>query len=761
MNTKVVSISEESKILNEIKPKIDSLILEIAQEITNENFTKFFQDFFDEKTSLNKGTGQMFAYFILEILWLYEIVRRENTKIKLSETIEKDQIIKDIEVLKNKHGFKIFPIDLISKLSKKLIEKTISSLESIEDEYAKKGKVDIRGVIFQNLLPEELRKVTGSYHTRSDAAEILASISIEDSESTVMDLSCGSGKLLVASNNRIKELNQKKINTLNQMFGVELMQIPSCLAVINLFLENPDVKSIINIANSDSLFLEPESQLSMLKSNESQSKLSKVDVIIMNPPFTRQESLEKTQKDQLEYRFSKYDIVNKRIGLHGYFILQGDKFLKDNGIMALVLPATVLRIESFAKLRKYIVDNFEIKFLISSSKSSSFSYGSRFREILLVIKKTKPKKSDKIRIGVLNEKPVIGKNVKNIIDGLTKKSIKDYKEMELIDINNYVFAQNYQNLFKFISLSKEKVFLTYEKIYSDNKKLIKFNKYCKVNDHKLIRGWETLRSLHPIQSDYILLNKDNTDEKSPWFFVKQDKANISITNSKTNAKLKIPNSSIKFGLRRLGKINTISANDKLDYIVCKKFKEIDKFLSTPIIDNFEEWEKITQKKSSKLAFVRRFSLGGKSMSVCAIVSDEEFTPTQTMTIITHISTDDAKILALWLNSSLHILQMIVERVETEGAYMELPEWAMKELFIINPDSLTNIQRKKILKIYEKISNIEFPSLVQQLKEGFSSRDEIDQVFLDILEIKDTKIKDVQNLVRKEIDDLRSLVKSND
>ena len=63
------------------------------------------------------------------------------------------------------------------------------------------------------------------------------------------------------------------------------MKIPSCLAVINLFLENPDVKSIINIANSDSLFLEPESQLSMLKSNESQSKLSKVDVIIMNPPF--------------------------------------------------------------------------------------------------------------------------------------------------------------------------------------------------------------------------------------------------------------------------------------------------------------------------------------------------------------------------------------------------------------------------------------------------------------------------------------------
>jgi hypothetical protein len=264
-----------------------------------------------------------------------------------------------------------------------------------------------------------------------------------------------------------------------------------------------------------------------------------------------------------------------------------------------------------------------------------------------------------------------------------------------------------------------------------------------------------------VQSDYVLLNKEDTDKKSPWYFVKKDQTNIFITNSQTEEKLKIPHDSIKFGLRRLGKINTISANNKLDYIVCKKFKDIGKFLSKPVIENFAEWEKIIQKKSSKLAFVRRFSLGGKSMSVCAIVSDEEFTPTQTMTIITHISEEDAKILALWLNSSLHILQMIVERVETEGAYMELPEWAMKELLIINPDILTYTQRTKVLEIYEKNSNVEFPSLVQQLKEGFSSRDEIDQVFLDILEIKDTKIKDIQNLVQEEIEGLRSLVKSND
>jgi type I restriction-modification system DNA methylase subunit len=229
MGSKIGSISEESKILHEIKPRIDSLILEISQEISKEENDTFFK----QEISLNEETNNTFAYFILEILWLYEIIRKENTKIKLSKGLNKDEIVKDIEILKNKYGFKIFPINLISKLSKELIEKTISSLESIEEDYAKKGNVDLRGVIFQNLLPEELRKVTGSYHTRSDAAEILASISINDGKSTVLDLSCGSGKLLVASNHRIKKLQKKESDTLNQIFGIDLMHIPSCLAVIN------------------------------------------------------------------------------------------------------------------------------------------------------------------------------------------------------------------------------------------------------------------------------------------------------------------------------------------------------------------------------------------------------------------------------------------------------------------------------------------------------------------------------------------------
>jgi len=761
MSTKTLEISEESKILHEIKPEIDTIISEIVKEIANNKLKNLFESFFDEKTTSSIETDHMFAYFILEILWLYEIIRRENKKIKLSKDIKKEKIINDLEMLKSKYGFEIFPVELISKLSYTLIEKIICSLESIEKNYQKKGKVDIRGVIFQNLLPEELKKITGSYHTRSDAAEILASISIDTPNSIVMDLSCGSGKLLVAATHRIKELSKNKDISQNQIFGVELMKIPACLAVINLFLENLNTESNVNIGNEDSLFLEPEKTISVLKSTMPKIKIPKADTVIMNPPFTRQESLKKEQKDALTDRFSKYGLVDKRIGLHGYFILLGNEFLEDGGMLSLVLPATVLRIESFTKLRKFLVDNFDIKHIIVSNRSSSFSYNSRFREILFVGRKIKSKKDSKARITVLNEKPVIGKNVKKIISALTEKTSKSTNGIKMIDVDNQIVSENYENLFRFISLSKEKVFHAYNKIFFHNDNLIKFNDYCSKHDKKLIRGWETLRLIHPVQSDYILRNEEETDDKSQWFFVKKEKSGIIIKNYKTKTELKIPIDSVKFGLRRLGDIDTINVNGKLDYIVHKKFKDISKFLSKPVIKNFDEWEKITEKKSSCLAFVRRFSLAGRRMRLCAIVSDEEFTPTQTMSLISHISLEDAKILSLWLNSSLHILQMIVERVETEGAYMELPEWAMKELFVIDPTKLSKNQKVRILSTYERISTIPFPTLSEQLKKGFKVRTEIDQLFLEILEINDLSAKDIQEIVKEEITELKFLVKAND
>jgi hypothetical protein len=105
--------------------------------------------------------------------------------------------------------------------------------------------------------------------------------------------------------------------------------------------------------------------------------------------------------------------------------------------------------------------------------------------------------------------------------------------------------------------------------------------------------------------------------------------------------------------------------------------------------------------------------------------------------------------------------MVVERVETEGSYMELPEWAMKDLFIIDSETLTKKQQTSIITLFERISKIPFPSIMIQLEKEFPIRDEIDKLFLDILGIKEIGVKELQNIVYSEIRELKLLVTPND
>ena len=46
-----------------------------------------------------------------------------------------------------------------------------------------------------------------------------------------------------------------------------------------------------------------------------------------------------------------------------------------------------------------------------------------------------------------------------------------------------------------------------------------------------MRGWETLRSEHPTQSNYIMKNSDDTDVKSPWYLHKKTTKTITTNNS--------------------------------------------------------------------------------------------------------------------------------------------------------------------------------------------------------------------------------------
>jgi len=57
-----------------------------------------------------------------------------------------------------------------------------------------------------------------------------------------------------------------------------------------------------------------------------------------------------------------------------------------------VLPATVLRVESARKVRELLVKNYCIEHIITAWERAAFSEGAQFREIFTNYKKNKRKK---------------------------------------------------------------------------------------------------------------------------------------------------------------------------------------------------------------------------------------------------------------------------------------------------------------------------------------------------------------------------------
>jgi len=114
--------------------------------------------------------------------------------------------------------------------------------------------------------------------------------------------------------------------------------------------------------------------------------LEKVDLVIMNPPFTRQERLPRNTKIP-----SRSGLENTRINsvdswVMGYFILLGDRFVKKGGRMSLVFPARPLNAESAKQIREFLLANYDIEYIISSWERSAFSESTQLREILLIMK---------------------------------------------------------------------------------------------------------------------------------------------------------------------------------------------------------------------------------------------------------------------------------------------------------------------------------------------------------------------------------------
>ena len=307
------------------------------------------------------------------------------------------------------------------------------------------GQTDLLGRVFHLILDEA--KNTGAFYTSAAAATLLAGIAIRDEDVTpdldyqIVDPACGTGTLLAAAGSRVKEITQQHGKVSGRhlieevIHGYDIDIAATHMAAVTLGLMSPDVafrkmnihRFYLDVAHdkvsggditragslelmaSDGLakiagWPQPAKSGQVETGTEDDLAAGRKDLVIMNPPFTRNSLRHKHNpkiitnklKDREKELFSGFPVNRSHYG--GMFLILADRLCDESeGKVALVYPTASCGAPSAHPVWEYLLNGFELDVVITSHDLSRlyFSENTKINESLFVLRRSRDEDNKK------------------------------------------------------------------------------------------------------------------------------------------------------------------------------------------------------------------------------------------------------------------------------------------------------------------------------------------------------------------------------
>ena len=301
---------------------------------------------------------------------------------------------------------------------------------------------DLLGRIFHRVL--DTARYDGSFYTSTAAAVLLASLALREQDADwsdpnavaalrICDPACGTGTLLMAAAERIRDLrnaagrsdpeDEEALGLLlveDVLWGYDVNLTATHMAASTLGMLSPTTRfSRMNIHRAllgvfggapylGSLdFLSGQARLAAWPSATQQVESEQgtaeppplMDLVIMNPPFTRdslrhdqfsradEQAIKRREKELLEGQ--PHRAAARLHSSGGAFTVLAEKMLNETGALALVLPSVVPTAPGNQELRRYLAQRFYIDTIVSSHDPNRifFSESTSIGEVLLVCRR--------------------------------------------------------------------------------------------------------------------------------------------------------------------------------------------------------------------------------------------------------------------------------------------------------------------------------------------------------------------------------------
>jgi hypothetical protein len=245
------------------------------------------------------------------------------------------------------------------------------------------------GNILENLVPKEEKQKFGQYFTPEILANLVAFPVVQTNQDYLFDPTSGTGTFL---NSFYKILNYhgstNHSKLLNRIWGNDVSHFPAILSVINLYKQ--DVTKTDNfprITRDDFFNLNVGNKVYFPDSKDYKKQIElqipQFDAIASNFPFIQQEDIPNeiltaffkgqfTTKQQAFLKDNTFKI-NERSDYFAYCVYNSIRFLKDEGFLAAITSNAWLGKEYGFQFKKFLLDNFHIKYIVKSNAEHWFS----------------------------------------------------------------------------------------------------------------------------------------------------------------------------------------------------------------------------------------------------------------------------------------------------------------------------------------------------------------------------------------------------
>lgn len=637
------------------------------------------------------------------------------------------------QIVKHINYRPIYELDVLDNISEKFLRDTFDLIWGLEIE---RVRYELPGRIFHELMPTEIRKLLAAFYTRPQAADLLAYLTIQTSDDTILDPACGSGTILTAAYRRKAELfasegkagNPHKRFCEQEIFGVDIMPFAVHLASANLAAMEPGTTiARTQIIQRDSLQLEPDGypagvQLSLFREAATARttagelylvRLAPMDCVLMNPPFTK---IERGIRRFIDLqRFYKY--CGGEVGLWGHFVVLADIFLKEEkGILGAVLPINVLRGRESERVRRKLFEEWTPLYILKPTRNYGFSEWAEYRDVLFIAQKKKPDPDHRVRF-VLVKKDLTQLTSDDVAD--IAKCVKNKSTLRSsdIDIDSHSLGEIKRRFVNLMWFCGGTDFRHRDRIIEFLKRFE--NKLSRFPDDYFSTGYRPDQGV----SSFLFLTRHSDDSRIEEAFLRftEESASSVTAQSPLGASYKIESNALLPSLRTPVGIPAMDITNGWDYIAYRRYKELDRVYRAagrkPPKGLWRSIQEELQAVSTHLVVSRRINPFSPSTFLTSFFSQIAIAPSDQLNIALEDNIERARAVCALLNSALFFANFFLLKEESTGRYVDIRLYDLYEMNLFPSNGLI----KRLAQVFKKYATKRFLSLRNQFDQNFDQR----------------------------------------